>query len=486
MQSPQPTAAELNTFRELIQELTGLHFDDWRLSTLQTTLIARMAATRTERVDTYLALLRETVRGAEELRELLNQITVNETYFFRYPAQFDLLREQVLPDLARVRRQEGRPVRIWSAGCSTGEEPYSIAMTARDVLGLGAQTEIEIFASDVSSSTLTRARQAEYSEKSLRLLEAGYRARYFRRLPDGRYALNDSIRRLVHFTQSSIAEDAQRAPASWDAIFCRNVLIYFSEARTAQALDGLHRSLRDDGYLFIGHSEILDKSQFVPCEDQSLFVYRKSAAKPIATPHPASQRRQRPPHTSPSSPAPDRRPQPPSEQEQRLLNDAMGRFGREDYRRTLDALERLLRLSPRHLPALLLRANVFLNLGQHDRSVQESQIALQIDPLASEAYLLLGLNFLRLSRPELAVAELKKAAYLSPDSCLSHFHLGQAYQAAEMPDDARRSHRNALALLPTADERQVQTYTGGFGKLALQTLLAQMTGDGEANGEPAP
>ena len=465
----QPTATELDTFRTLVQELTGLHFDDWRLTTLQTALAARMAATQAERVDAYLALLGQTVQGAEELRELLNQLVVNETYFFRYPAQFDFLRDCLLPVLVRSRKAENRPVRIWSAGCSTGEEPYSIAMTATDALGLDVRTAVEVFATDVSSSALERARKAEYMDKSLRLLDAGYRARYFRRQPDGGYSLNESVRRLVHFAQSAIADDAGLTPASWDIIFCRNVLIYFSEAHAAQALHGFHHSLRDDGYLCLGHSEIIDKSRFVSCHDQSLFVYQKSEARPTPAPAP-------PPVAEPSPPSPAATGPPLLAQVPQLFDDAMNSFDREDYQRTLDTLDRLLRLSPRHLRALLMRAYALMNLGEHDRSVQETQIALQIDPLAPEAFLLLGLNFLRLSRPELAIAELKKATYLAPDSCLAHFHLGQAYRSEEMPEDAERSHRNALALLTHADERQIRMSTRGFGKPALRTLLEQMTG----------
>ena len=469
----RPTASELGEFRDLIQQLTGLHFDDWRLGALETALLARMSMEGARDAQSYLRMLTDSAHRADELGELLNQLTVNETYFFRYPAQFDFLRQCALPTLLEKRRREGAPVRIWSAGCSTGEEPYSIAMAALDVLGPASADRVEIFGTDVSSAALGAAREVEYRERSLRLLDAACRARHFQQLPEGRFALCDGVRRMVLFSQSSVLDDACKALASWDIIFCRNVLIYFTQEAVRKILDGFLQCLKDDGFLFVGHSEIVDRGIFVPCEREGIFVYQKMAGKPAGIP----------PTDGPAatvSPIPPVQPEAAvaaRDDPEALFGEALDSFGREDYERCRRQLDRLLKQSPRHLRGTLLRANACLSLGEHDRSVQECNAALQIDPFASEACLLLGMNFRQLSRPELALAEMKKAAYISPESCVIQFHLAEAYRTCEMWDRARRAYRNALTLLPSADERDVRAYAGGFGKSALRTLCEQMLRD---------
>jgi len=169
-----------------------------------------------------------------------------------------------------------------------------------------------------------------------------------------------------------------------------------------------------------------------------------------------------------------------------LFDSARAAFHREEYARASDQLDRLLKPFPRHLPGTLLRANLHLNLGQHDRSVRECEVALQLDSFSAEAYVLLGMNFQRLSKPELAVAQLRKAAYLSPESCIVQFQLGEVYRGARIFDRARRAYENALSLLPGASERQIREYSGGFGVMALKAFSKQMIAECQSNdGQPS-
>ena len=480
-------APDVQTFRVLIEQLTGLHFDDWRLDTLEKTLLARMCAKGIRHVEAYLDLLRDSASRPDELSELLNQITVNETYFFRYPVQFDFLRQHVLPSLV-ARQDDGRaPLQIWSAGCSTGEEPYSIAMTALDVLGSAASHFIRIFATDVSSAALQAARQGEYSAKSLRLVDEANRSKYFRRVSDNRFVLCDSVRQMVLFSESNLLDDVRRRAASCHVIFCRNVLIYFASELAGKILDGLYQCLNPNGYLFVGHSEILKRTSFVPCQPEAVFAYQK-VTKELN--RPAFADRQEAPRSRPMIAARNiepRKPQvsaartassvsqsPPEDATESLYEEAFVSFEREDFARARSQLDRLLESSPRHLPATVLRANIYLNLAEHDRSVGECEVALQLDPLAHEAHLLLGMNFQKLSKPELAVLQLKKAAYTSPDSAIVQFQLGEAYRAQRMWDDASRAYRNAIPLFQSTTDREIRAYSGGFGKSALTTLCEQM------------
>jgi chemotaxis protein methyltransferase CheR len=258
------------------------------------------------------------------------------------------------------------------------------------------------------------------------------------------------------------------------------VLIYFDRESASEIVHRLYECLNMGGYLFVGHSDIIEHRGLTPCKPEGTFVYHKAAEKPgdpspteitASYPVPMSQP---PAHVTEISPRDDA---------QELFSAALLAFEQEDYPRACDQLNRLLQEFPRHVQGTLLRANVYLNQGQHDGSVRECEVALQLDSFSAEAHMLMGMNFRKLSKPELAVTQLKKAAYVAPESCVVQFQLGEAYRAASMPDHARRAYENALALLPQASERDVQTYFGAFGKLALKTFCEQMTKERQRSNE---
>jgi len=454
-----------------------------------------MCARGIVRVRSYLDLLSDSRTCADELGALLNQITVNETCFFRYPAQFDLLRQHVLPALVEQHSDGREPVQIWSAGCSTGEEPYSIAMTALDAFGPAASRFVQISATDASSAALQAARRAEYSVKSLRLVADANRSKYFRRVSENRFALCDAVRKMVLFRKSNLLDDARQRAASWDIVFCRNVLIYFARDSAAEILDGLYQCLDSNGYLFVGHSEILKQSGFVACQPEAVFAYRKGTGRTKRSPSAKHRETARSapmvvardiestrPHVSTSGTTPSLSKSRSEDAAEALYDEALVSFERENYAQSRDQLDQLLESFPRHLPATVLRANIYLNLGEHDRSVEECEVAIQLDPLASDAYLVLGMNFNKLAKPELAVLQLKKAAYIAPDSAIVQFQLGDAYRALKMWDDATRAYRNALSIFPSTTNREIAGYSGGFGKSALKEMCEQMIATCQARG----
>jgi len=463
-------AADVERFREMLEQLTGLTFADWRMDGLRRAMAARMSAHGIRQASRYLRMFESAGLRQKELSSILDLLTVNETYFFRYPAQMDFFRQSVLPELAR-QRQGLSPIRVWSAGCSTGEEPYSLAIIAWELFGSEASRRVEIVATDVSAAALHAARRAEYGPRSLRLLDAACRARYFQPLPGDRFLLRDFIRQMVQFRHGSLLDDLQR-PDIWEVVFCRNVLIYFAPAAAERFLRGLTQRLRPEGYLFVGHSETIDAQFFVPAGPAELFVYRRAD-------RPSSRRQQRQPPaarpaTQPRAPArPDSgsaRTAPSEPRCEPLFRQAQTLFDREEYESARACLDRLLQSSPHHLAAYLLRANVSLHQGEHDRSVRECQFVLELDPLIAEAYLLLGLNFKFLGHTELAIEHFRKAVYLRPDLFAAQFHLAEAYRACQQTDEARRAYRIALELLPQADDRQLRNYCAGFPRSTLKTL----------------
>jgi chemotaxis protein methyltransferase CheR len=211
-----------------------------------------------------------------ELPPLLELLTINETSFFRNQPQFDLLRETVLPELAARNARRALPrLRIWSAGCSTGEEPYSIAMTVLDRIGRPEGWELQVLASDLNMSVLAAARRGCYPAAKVReAVDEATLRRYFDPRGD-QYEVRDAVRRLIAFDFHNLKHE--NGLRDLDVIFCRNVLIYFDEEEQRKVIDKFHRSLGPGGYLFLGHSESLQgvDSRFEFVFDRKGAAYRK-------------------------------------------------------------------------------------------------------------------------------------------------------------------------------------------------------------------
>lgn len=207
------------------------------------------------------------------LRTLLNRITTNYTFFMRETQHFDYLREKLLPILTHT--VKNKDLRIWSAGCSSGEEPYSIAMLLADYFGSGKMLwDTKILATDISSQALETAAQGEYAEEQLVALPDAWRRKYFHRLPGSKFVLKQEIREEVIFRHFNLMEPAFPFKQKFHAIFCRNVMIYFDEKTKYELVDKFCSMLEHGGCLFIGHSESLDRKR-VDLRNVMPAVYRK-------------------------------------------------------------------------------------------------------------------------------------------------------------------------------------------------------------------
>ncbi|MGH6725159.1 MAG: CheR family methyltransferase [Pseudolabrys sp.] len=248
------TASDLERFRSAIGRQIGLRFDHNRLGFLGEVLQRRLKDRRADG-DAYLWSL-ENEPAADELTALAKELTVGETYFFRNNEQFRAFAEIVLPDRLRSRKQL-RVLRLLSAGCSSGEEAYSLAIVAKETIQ-DPSCKISIRAVDLNPTALEKAARARYSTWALRETPIDTRAKWF--CPDGRdVVLDESIRAMVAFEQGNLASDNPGLwqPSSYDAIFCRNVLMYFEPEQMRAAIARIARSLAPGGYLFLGHAETL-------------------------------------------------------------------------------------------------------------------------------------------------------------------------------------------------------------------------------------
>lgn len=204
----------------------------------------------------YMQMLRKDTSG-EEIHLFLNKITTNHSYFARENEHFQFLLDHVLPDLERRRHGD---LRIWSAGCSAGQEAYNIAMTIDQYFGSRkGGWDTTILATDISTNVLTKAKQAIYPEDNVKGLPAAWRTKYFSKLPDGNYQVCDRIRKEVVFKIFNLMDSfVYKKP--FDIIFCRNVMIYFDKPTTTRVVNKFFDAMSDGGYFFIGHSESLNKT----------------------------------------------------------------------------------------------------------------------------------------------------------------------------------------------------------------------------------
>jgi chemotaxis protein methyltransferase CheR len=271
-------AADWKLLTDLIQTRFGLLFDGVRREILDSRLRPRLRELRIESLREYYLHLRFHPDREAELGRLASLITNNETYFFRETHQFEILIRHVVPPLKSSLKE--RPLKILCAGCSSGEEAYSLVIALQNGGLEMAGITWEIEAHDVSPERIAKGRLAVYDQSSLRACDPETRRRYFTHL-SGRYHLKDRYRQGVRFFESNlVAPDTTLSRGLFDVILCRNMLIYFAQPAFDSLIDLFAQSLRPGGYLMLGHSEsLLDrKTPFLPVLLDGSVVYRKAAA----------------------------------------------------------------------------------------------------------------------------------------------------------------------------------------------------------------
>jgi len=268
--------------RDFILERSGILFAENKMYLLKNRLIKRMADLGIKAYRDYFYHVKYDTSN-REFSQLMNLITTNETSFFRNEPQLLSFSEEVLPLMvqAKAADRSSRSIRIWSAGCSTGEEPYTLAMMILERLGSVAGWNIEIVANDISEQVLHKARQGEYSGITLRNVKPTVLNKYFTRV-DGSdlYKVKPEVKSLVRFSQINLSDSRQISRNSnMDVIFCRNVMIYFSDDVKKQIVRGFYNSLRPGGYFYIGHSETLHgiSKAFKLVYFKNALVYQKEA-----------------------------------------------------------------------------------------------------------------------------------------------------------------------------------------------------------------
>jgi chemotaxis protein methyltransferase CheR len=251
------SAEDFQKFREFFYRKTGIQFELSKRYFVDKRLVERIEATRSETFRAYFTLLRFQASG-EELQQLTNLMTVNETYFFRAEYQFQCLIHSILPEIT-ARKRDRNPIRIWIIPSSSGEEAYSIAIYLLEMWAGINDWDIELISSDIDTRILGQARQGLYSPRAVQELPARYLQKYFQRSGDN-YQISDDLRSAVEFTRVNLSERADtRAYRNFDLVFCRNLLIYFDDVSRKTAAETFYDALKPGGFILLGHSESMSR-----------------------------------------------------------------------------------------------------------------------------------------------------------------------------------------------------------------------------------
>ena len=262
----------------LVEERTGIRFDESRERFFSTRVREHMARKGHAR---GIDLLRAIKKTNFDFQELLESLLTQETSFFRYPGVFEAFEKRVLPEL-HIRKfwKNPRSLRIWSAGCSTGEEPYSIAITVCDAVSFSEAWNVEILATDIGRQALAIAERGVYSGRSIASVSEKQFSTHFQPAEGGQQ-VRSRLRKMVNFVQMNLSNSVY--VGKMDVIFCMNVLIYFSEERRQELVQHFYSVLEPGGYLFLGHSESISK---MPVKFQAIvlndcILYRKPTAEEV-------------------------------------------------------------------------------------------------------------------------------------------------------------------------------------------------------------
>jgi chemotaxis protein methyltransferase CheR len=458
----------------VLVRLAGLEFDHSRRAALSAIVRERVVASGQPDVAAYLDLV-SSPEGATERQQLLDAVTIQETHFFRNLPQIEALRRAVLPELLERARAEDRPLTVWSAGCSTGEEPYTVAMILLELMADSGGVPVRIVGTDVSAAALDVARGGVYSGRTVQLAEPESARRWFAAHPDGRAVVRPEVSSLVEFRLHNLITEAPPfGPGQVDLVVCRNVTIYFARDTTRDLVQRFHRAMGHGGYLLLGHAETLwqisDAFSLVPVGEA--FVYRKDV-HPVRSGGPGASP---PAHLAaavrPAGASPTRR-------GVRNVLRVPGRGTRTDPEPPS------VRPSPEDD---LVAAQRAMAEGRYQKAASLAERATAASPLLVEAYVVAGRALSNLGDDDGAIVALRKAVFLEPRAGHAHFLLATTLSRVGDPEGASLSFATAAEALPgTGAERLGELLDGrAVGDLVdlCRTLAASLRP--QRGPEPAP
>lgn len=489
--------ALLQQFQRLVSQRIGLQLRPREQEAFQTAVLARVKTLQLPGAQAYFQFLESGAGRAErEWPELAACLTNRESYFFRDQGQMALLRERILPELIE-RNRPGRSLRLWSAGCSTGEEAYSLGMLVEELLPRRDGWQILILGTDLNRKALEQAERGIYSPWSFRMVDPALQRRYFCPVQNG-WEIAASVRRMVTFGSSNLLRDPFPDRSSglcdMDLILCRNVFIYFEREAVSAVVSKFARTLREGGYLMTGHAETHDQQPegLHPRRFPESLAYQRLNGKtkepwaPIAGSHSVSWSEstssaapRTPPVDRPSRREPDPAPGADTAGPSSLLDleVAESLYARGDHDAVIATLEPILEQQSHDYRGVYLLAQAYTHRGRPTQAAAMCRRASELNPLAAAPYQLLAALVEDHGDYDEAKRLLKKVIYLSPAAATAYLELGALYAREGDQSRARTMRTTGLELLrrqpPNAPMEPWGGPTAGEWVRHVEGLLAE-------------
>ena len=447
-------------FRAFVLDRTGLDFPEDKRAMLSRGLLQMLEPTHSQNLDQLYTRLSMSSSTSAIWDQLIGVLTVGETYFFRNTTHFDALVKNILPDIIAEREHSNRRIRIWSAGCATGEEPYSLAILLRETIPNVESWNISILATDINRDALKKAQEGRYGAWSFRGVEKRVQDTYFQLLGN-QYTISDAIRRMVTFEYFNLVGDPYPSLTNntnaMDIIVCRNVTIYFSEAVTRAVITKFHACLVNNGWLIPGPSEpnMLFYGDFLARNFPGTVVYQKPGiamrtAKFDPTFAPTTVPTLRPIAPAPLKPAPAPVKIAPPDRYQRALELMQSGQSEQALAKLYEKIDQ----NANFAPAYFTLGKIYANKGNLEEAQHWCERAIRLDKLHPEPYYTLSLIYEQHGLLESAVEALKKTIYLDREFILAHYNLAQIYRHQNQKELARRELQTVQRLLrgkPTSE-----------------------------------
>ena len=462
--------------RDLIQKRSGIFFPESKILTLEKSIYSNYLESMANNFNEYILCL-SSKNGDSYFRKLISFLTTNETYFFRGKADFDILKNIIFPELIKRKSSNHRTISIWSAACSTGEEPYSLAIILKELIPKIETWNINIIASDIDETAINTAKKGEYSRWSFRGVDTNILNKYFYK-NDDKYKIKEDYKTLIHFINHNLISDPPPANENdnlasadsrhgFDIIICRNVTIYFKKETTMNLALKFYNSLNEGGYLVVGHTEYSadNYSKFISRVFPVGIVYQKAtngAAKNKTTPELISIEKKQVKETdkllniikksTPSLPKISdnlnlHEHRNNLSEEKIIFNEAIKYYTNNNYDFAIDRFFKVLDINPKNVRASWMLCHISANRGHFEDAIKWGTRCIEIDPLFKEAYYSLALINLERKEYNEAVEKLKKVIYIDPNFTLGYFTLGNIYTLMYLHSQATDCFKIAIDIL---------------------------------------
>ena len=472
------STGEFESLQQVLMKRSGLNIPLRRRTELGRAVWSRVRALLKPNLDSYRRLI-DSDAGEPELKKLVLLLTVGETYFFRNRSHFNALDKHVLPRLKeRLMNVGRRTVRVLSAGGSTGEEAYSLAIVLREFFPVVTGWDVKVLAIDINNRSLCLARRGYYKGASFRSLDAGIKAQHFTE-QDGRWRVRSYLRDMVDFRYYNLRDLANDKLPAWlrnvDLVFCRNVLIYFDRDTIEGVVHSFAEMIPEGGFLFLGHSEsgLQTSLEFDIVYKENVFFYERNgksrpsdeAEAPIC-PQALLRDIQKSQDAHDSVPDFDF-----------LFQRGLALFDKEDFYEANKVFDRILKLDSENAKAHVGRGFILANQGQEETAMELVEKALHLDVGLAEAYFLRAMLLERSAKIEQAFDDYQRAVLWSPDFVMARINLGFAAERLGKQDFSKRVFSEAYDLLKgkTAYKPDVKL-SGGMNFAALEALAKGKAG----------